>query len=129
MYCIAKGIYHSSGRSEIPVLIFFGGLLRLLHLFEEADTMTLYSMPQNIFGSIHVSAVLLQYVKSWLVSSADTTKTVESSVFSHRTRMVSIVQCASAWISDRAQGPEEIDHIWLGTNFKKLLSFFTCVCL
>lgn len=46
-----------------PVLIFFGGLLRLLHLSDEADTMMLYCMPQRTSWSSQKLEELLQEIR------------------------------------------------------------------
>ena len=74
-------------RAPLPVVTSIGGLRRLLHLSEEADTMTVYCVPQAAPCSSQELKVLLQEMGHWSGPSAVTTYCGEPGVFSQLTRI------------------------------------------
>lgn len=87
------------------MLMWYGGLLRLLHLSDEAETMAMYRMPQRTSSSSQEVDELLQetMLRSW--ASAVARKSGESSISSQPTRMVLLWHSVTAVMVVRAQAP------------------------
>ena len=96
-----------AGHAPLPVLTSMGVLRRLLHLSEEADTMTVYCMPQSAPCSSQVLEVLLQEMSVWLRPSAVTTYCADPGVFSQLTRIRLLPHSWSTVMFSSAHGAAE----------------------